>query len=268
MNCAIGLFECLGICKAGREGIQQCLNYLRETGFAFLAASTVMVHKYRVPTPEYEFRVATDEDIRCILEAQERLLGQGEILGVSVPDDQVLYVEHPLLEPGDYHAGNSSNLYRDWSRGVCKVSCVVQEKYLALRAVHDWGRATVERHARAMLELARRLWKLTQPICATVGLFGSPPGYSQQIRRALARGKPFRWRELEWANILSAELVADVGREFLSGAPWEESEFWEDGAFLGITRSSYQQWLEKGARPLLSYLRRKYPKLRRVKYPT
>ena len=73
---------------------------------------------------------------------------------------------------------------------------------------------------------------------------------------------------LEWANILSAELVADVGREFLLGAPWEESEFWEDGAFLGITRSSYQQWLEKGARPLLSYLRRKYPNLRRVKYPT
>jgi hypothetical protein len=42
----------------------------------------------------------------------------------------------------------------------------------------------------------------------------------------------------------------------------------EDGAFLGITRSSYQQWLEKGARPLLSYLRRKYPNLRRVKEPT
>jgi hypothetical protein len=55
---------------------------------------------------------------------------------------------------------------------------------------------------------------------------------------------------------------------FYQGHRGQESEFWEDGAFLGITRSSYQQWLEKGARPLLSYLRRKYPNLRRVKEPT
>jgi hypothetical protein len=267
MRCAIGLFECLSISEQRTKGVQQCLDVVRQVGFNFLVCEDIHVLKDGHRIVEHRFRVATEEDVQRIIEAQRQQGREGKLSLVA--NASGLYAEHPLLEPGDYHAGNSwFNRFSWWPRGVCQVKCAVEERWLNLTAVHEWGRATVERHARTMLELARRLWKLTQPICATVGLFGSPPGYSQQIRRALARGKPFRWRELEWANILSAELVADVGREFLLGAPWEESEFWEDGAFLGITRSSYQQWLEKGARPLLSYLRRKYPNLRRVKEPT
>ena len=268
-NCAIGLFECLSISEQGTKGVLQCLDFLRQVDFHFLVEEDVYVHKYNVPTMVHQFRVAGDAEIERIVEAHRQTRGEGNLSSTPPPGIEVLCVEHDLLEPGEYHAGNSSyNPYLPWPRGVCEINCSVDIRWINLRAVHEWGRGSLERHARAMLELARRLWKLMQPICAAVGLYGAPLSYSDHIRQDLARGKPFRWRQLEWASILSAELVADVGREFLLAAPWAEKEFWEDGAFLGITRSSYLHWLDEGNRSLLSYLRRKYPKLRRVKEPT
>jgi len=69
-------------------------------------------------------------------------------------------------------------------------------------------------------------------------------------------------RYVFWANVFSAEFVAEFGKEFLAAAPAFRIDWFDDGGAVLVATESYQEWYSSPPQELADYLAQKVPGIR------